>query len=280
MGSAPERTYLFDNAAATAAPMHAYLSEILDPWTRKSIADTGTVYSGARCLDLGAGLGMVTAHLSDLVGPDGHVVAVDADPRHLDRWLTEYPNVEIIQADLRADPLPDGPWDLIVARSVLPWLPERECIACRAAGQLAVGGVLLTIDFRSAWDTCLLACTERYRQDAADLFRRYHRSFTSAMAAVRHEGRWWQQAFGAFRAAGLAEVVTRQYSKSWDGGSPGCMLPITTTTERQDALVEADAGHDHPMAAADFDRLREILHDPETTILGLPIYATAGRRTH
>ena len=37
-----------------------------------------------RVLDLGTGLGHVAAEVADLVGPEGHVVGVDVDPRMLE----------------------------------------------------------------------------------------------------------------------------------------------------------------------------------------------------
>ena len=53
------------------------LHDIYGPGTRRVLLDAG-LRRGMRVADIGCGVGMVTAQLAELVGPEGHVVGVDA----------------------------------------------------------------------------------------------------------------------------------------------------------------------------------------------------------
>ena len=82
--------------------------------------------------------------LADQAGPDGHVLATDIDTSWIDGMA---PHVEVRQHDIARDDLPSGVFDLIHARLVLCWIPERDKALRRMAGALRPGGWLLIEDF-------------------------------------------------------------------------------------------------------------------------------------
>ena len=65
------------------------------------LIDQISIEKGAIVLDLGCGTGYLTKLLSERVGPEGKVVAVDPDGERLKIAREKYssPNIEYIQAD-------------------------------------------------------------------------------------------------------------------------------------------------------------------------------------
>lgn len=95
---------------------------------------------GHRCLEVGAGTGSVARTLADLVGPEGHVLAIDRDVRFLDDLPAA---VEVRCADVMADDLPQAQFDLVHARLLVAHLhPHRHALR-RLAAAVAPGGWLL-----------------------------------------------------------------------------------------------------------------------------------------
>jgi ubiquinone/menaquinone biosynthesis C-methylase UbiE len=77
-----------------------------------------------RCLEVGTGGGTVAAWLAERVGPDGEVLATDLDLTVARERV--HPAVTFHVHDLRADPLPEGHFDLVYARLLVAWLSERH----------------------------------------------------------------------------------------------------------------------------------------------------------
>jgi SAM-dependent methyltransferase len=104
--------------------------------------------AGQRVLDLGCGSGDFTATVADLVGPGGHVVGLDAQPSMLDQArAVARPNQSFVEgpaqhlSDLLAG---EAPFDVVLSRSVLHWVPAGELpgIWRAAAAALRPGGWL------------------------------------------------------------------------------------------------------------------------------------------
>ncbi len=123
---------------------------VLAPATRMIFAAAG-IRARMRVLDLGCGGGDVAFVAADLVGPDGHVVGVDRSPDALgrarlraeQRGLTQ---VEFVEGDIH-DPAPDGPFDAIVGRLILMYVPDPAAVLRRQATVLRAGGLVVPIEF-------------------------------------------------------------------------------------------------------------------------------------
>jgi SAM-dependent methyltransferase len=91
--------------------------------------------------------------LAEHVGPTGHVVATDVDTRDLARL--EIPNLEVIEHDIREDPLATfqpGSFDLVCSRLMLFHLRGRQEQAIRQmVACLRPGGWL--VDEDANWGT-------------------------------------------------------------------------------------------------------------------------------
>ena len=105
--------YLLTNDAPEAMDRFTAFAALFDPSTFRHLDGLG-VAPGWRCWEVGAGGTSVVQHLSDRVGPGGHVLASDINLS----WAGEAaaPNVEILEHDVASDPPPEGPFDLVHAR--------------------------------------------------------------------------------------------------------------------------------------------------------------------
>jgi SAM-dependent methyltransferase len=119
------------------------LEERYDAVTRDRLNRSDDL-TGARCLEVGAGAGSVTRMLAELVGPTGHVVALDLDPRFLaDLRCAE---VTVRQHDIVNDELERDSYDLVHCRALLLHLSDPMRALRRMVAALRPGGMLLVED--------------------------------------------------------------------------------------------------------------------------------------
>lgn len=124
------------------------LEEFLDPITQPALVEAG-VRPGARVLEVGPGAGSMLRWLSDKVGADGEVVAIDINPRFVKD--IDLPNVTVLEADLMDPPSDLGEFDVVYTRYVLLHLPDTFA-AARSLKQLTRPGgsvVVVDIDWRT-----------------------------------------------------------------------------------------------------------------------------------
>ncbi len=98
------------------------------------------IEKGATVLDLGCGTGYLTKVLSERVGPEGKVVAVDPDGERLKiaRENHSAGNIQYIQADDQT--FPTGQYDLVFCNIVIHWIRDKEAAMKRIHENLRPGG--------------------------------------------------------------------------------------------------------------------------------------------
>jgi tRNA (cmo5U34)-methyltransferase len=85
-------------------------------------------FAPARVLELGMGTGETTRRLIE-AHPDAWVTGLDSSPDMVFRARQEYDDVQLARMQ---DPLPDGPWDLVIAVLSLTQLDDAQLQAlCR-----------------------------------------------------------------------------------------------------------------------------------------------------
>ena len=122
---------------------------VVAPATRMIFAAAG-IRSGMRVLDLGCGVGDVAFVAADLVGPDGYVVGVDRSPEMLARARLRagqrgLAQVQFVEGDIH-DPAPGGPFDALVGRLILMYVPDPAAVLRRQATVLHAGGLVVPIE--------------------------------------------------------------------------------------------------------------------------------------
>jgi SAM-dependent methyltransferase len=122
----------------------------LAPATRAIFAAAG-LRPGMRVLDLGCGAGDVAFVAADLVGRDGHVVGVDRSPQAVARARFRagqrgLPQVQFVEGDIH-DPAPGGPFDAVIGRLVLMYVPDPAAVLRQQSTVLRPGGLVAPIEF-------------------------------------------------------------------------------------------------------------------------------------
>jgi 2-polyprenyl-3-methyl-5-hydroxy-6-metoxy-1,4-benzoquinol methylase len=255
--------YSFNNGSAHAVDQMRCLAEVLDETTRRHLRQSGDL-KGARCLDIGAGSGTISAWLAEAVGPDGNVTATDLDPRHLHHLKD---TVSVLRHDIRTDPIPAF-YDLIHARLVLLHLPERVAIVKRLAKALRPHGRLVITEWQSAADDLVL----RSRKPAdAELFTRFNAAFVQSLIGNGADNNWATQVSPVMRDAGLVDVAVHTDTQPWAGGTAGCLLLYSNSYHLEPALRAAG------LTGEDLDGVRTLLTDPDFVIGGYLSHTTIGR---
>ena len=117
--------------------------------TRRLLLDAG-LRRGMLAADLGCGVGMVTGLLSKLVGPEGHVVGIDASAAQLAQARERMPagatNFRFVEASATDTGLPPASFDLVYCRFLLLHLPEPERALCEMGALLKPNGILVCED--------------------------------------------------------------------------------------------------------------------------------------
>jgi SAM-dependent methyltransferase len=260
-------TYALPNAQQGASSMLDCLSPILDPSTMELLAPL--VPFGGRCLELGAGNGSIAGWLAGTVGRGGRVIATDINTDHVRVDVRAQPQVEIIRHDLRRDPLPTEPFDLVHARLLLAHLPERDTLLPTLARTLAPGGALVIEEWGGAGPGRVLSSPW---PETAELYDRYQKALMAMFTTAGNDPTWATRIHTAMTDAGLSEVRTRVHARSWTGGTAGCQLPIAVSGQVRKQLPA------HGLDAGDLDLLRHHLRDPDVVVLGNLTWSTVGRR--
>jgi SAM-dependent methyltransferase len=100
------------------------------------------VEPGSRCLEVGAGGGSIALWLAERVAPHGKVVATDVETDFLEAVAAGVSTLEVLRHDLTTDELPTG-FDLVHARWLVEWLPDKRHALRQMTAALRPGGVLL-----------------------------------------------------------------------------------------------------------------------------------------
>lgn len=255
--------YVLDNDNRAASPMLDTLSAILDPLTRRRLAEAG-IAPGGRCLEIGAGNGSVAVWLADQVGAGGSVLATDINPVR----IPDHPRVRVLRHDIGVDDPLEGPFDLIHARLVLAHLPAREEIVQELVGWLRPGGALLVEDW-GQWVGPLLTSP---CHGAGVLYRRYQDALLEVFQQAGNDPGWARRTAGVLGRCGLAGVDVLAEARSWTGGTAGCRLPVIMCEQVRQPLLAAG------LAPDELVELVRVLQNPATAVLGNVTLSSIGRR--
>jgi SAM-dependent methyltransferase len=140
--------YALATGEAAAYRLHL-LHEVYGPGTRRVLLEAG-LRRGMRVADLGCGVGMVTALLANLVGPEGHVVGIDMSAAQLAQARVRLnghgANTSFVEASATDTGLPPESFDLVYCRFLLIHLPEPERALREMRALLKPGGILVCED--------------------------------------------------------------------------------------------------------------------------------------
>jgi ubiquinone/menaquinone biosynthesis C-methylase UbiE len=117
----------------------AWRPVVLNCWKNAGVAP------GSRVLDVGAGPGYATVDLAEIVGPTGHVVAVERSSNFVNAIRNavrtqSLSNVDVHELDLMNDNLPRGPFDFTWCRWVLCFVSDPNLLVKKISSVTRQGG--------------------------------------------------------------------------------------------------------------------------------------------
>jgi len=257
-------TYLLDNAAPEAPERFDALSALFDRGSIQHLEDRG-VGRGWNCLEVGGGGGSIAAWLAARVGPTGHVLVTDLDPRFLD--ASKFSNLEVRRHNIVTDPLPDAAFDLIHARLVLAIIPEPEKVLARLVAALKPGGWIVEEEFDTQplhGDLLLMP---------GEVHLKTRTAFLRLLDEQGIERRWGRLVYGRMRALGMVDVRAEAHLSMWHGGSAGTSLVRANLEQLRDALIAG--GH---VTEEELEEDIARLDDPEFMTPSSIMWTTWGRR--
>jgi ubiquinone/menaquinone biosynthesis C-methylase UbiE len=104
---------------------------------------------GMHVLDAGCGSGAITVGIAERIGPDGHVIGTDNNPRLIGearRCYGHVPGLSFETADLYSLPYRDR-FDIVCASRVLQWLSDPLLALKQMKRAAKRGGKVLVLDY-------------------------------------------------------------------------------------------------------------------------------------
>jgi 2-polyprenyl-3-methyl-5-hydroxy-6-metoxy-1,4-benzoquinol methylase len=259
MTETAEAPYAWDNAWEEARRRLDLLEQSWDPGSQELLRKAG-VGPGWRCLEVGGGGGSIVRWLCDAVGPEGSVVTVDLDTRFLD--AIDAKNLEVIQANVVTDGLPDGPFDLVHTRAVLMHIPERDALLPELIGRLRPGGTLVLeeCDFHS------FDCAE------SEAYREFFRRFGAILqTVVGMESKWARGLPVRLAQLGLHDLRCQAITAIYPGRSVEAQFYRVTLIQAREVLLA------HGVSELEFDEVLGWLDDETQWFPGPAMVEVTGR---
>jgi SAM-dependent methyltransferase len=256
--------YEYDHAWTMERVRLAGLETALDPGTRDHLTRLG-VGPGSRCLEIGAGGGSVAFWLAGRVAPGGVVVATDLETDFLESEARRYPTLEVLRHDIAAEDPPTG-FDVVHARWVVEWLPDKRLALRRMVSALRPGGVLLTEDpdFVTIYGS----------GDSAAVRRVFVHAMRHLESTCPVECGYGARAMGDLLAVGLEDVQAEGRCPIVRGGTPLAADFLRLTIEKlREPVLAAGA-----VTAEEFAQAVAALQDPDVTVVAPMTVAAWGRR--
>ena len=260
--------YLFDNASEREARARmAALAAQHNDATFRYMEKCG-ITLGWNCLEIGAGDGSVARWMATKVGPAARVLATDIDLRFVDSSANPA-NMDVRIHDIVTGSLPEGAFDLIHARLVLVWLPERLTVLDKLVNALKPGGWLLIEDYDTLLVPAELATPDP--ADAAKFAKMKHAMFELlTRSGLGHT--YARELHHRLRERGLLQVENYGAIATFAGGSPGADLQQANFRQVHKAAIEAGL-----VSEAEFQEVISLLSNPHFTAFTPTMFSVMGR---
>jgi len=162
-----------DEIERLALQHRVWRPHVLAAWQRAGIG------RGSRVLDIGAGPGYATFDLAEIVGPGGHVTAVERSRNFVDALNASVrtrglANVEVHQLDLMNDELPANNYDFAWCRWVAMFVTDPARLIAKLTASLVRGGIAIFHEYAqySTWRLSpRLSAQEEFIRRVTDTWR-------------------------------------------------------------------------------------------------------------
>ncbi len=208
--------------------------------------------------------------LSDRVGPTGHLLVTDVDPRFLDKVLADLVNVEVMKHDIGTETLPTADFDFVHARLVLQHVPDWETGLGNMVNSLRSGGTILVEDF----DNLALGWTESAGSAAA--IEQYRKLANARLQIFREHGvhdKIGRQLPAALLSQGIHGIGFEPTVSIRKGASAGAELDRANLQQlRHEILAE------RILSPEEFDDALQVFDDPTWSRISPLMVSAWGRK--
>ncbi|WP_321476242.1 methyltransferase domain-containing protein [uncultured Paludibaculum sp.] len=170
---------------------------------------------GLSVLDVGCGVGSITAGIAEAVGPTGHVVGIDRDAAHVESARARYGHVAHLRFELGdATSLEfHGEFDIVTAARTLQWIADPRAAVSRMTRAAKRDGVVVVLDYNHAENA--------WSPEPPREFRAFYQAFLNWRAARGWDNQMARNLPALFSAAGLVEVETSIEDEVVERDTPG-----------------------------------------------------------
>lgn len=258
--------YVYDQAWRHERVRLQGIETMFDAITREQLLAVGLA-PGWRCLEVGLGAGSVARWMASVVGPGGHVVATDLDPRFLEADAA----LEVRRHDIVGDELEHDAFDLVHSRMVLEHIPERDRALVRMIEATRPGGWVIVEDLDLGGPMVPAIARSVGDHELAAIFERVLRGFETFMTAAGADLEYGARLPSAFDAAGLQDVYAESRSR--------LLRPAENDFARLSLEVLREPLIGAGLVTGDeVERLRTRLDDPRASMMSLYLVSARGRR--
>ncbi len=244
--SEPKDTYILETGEAGAKRL-ALQNELMFKQSTDHLKDAGLT-SGQVIYDVGCGSGEMTIYMARVVGPSGHVFAIDQSEAQLEivkRKLKEegLENITCIQADMTSAHIPcQKPADLVFARFLLMHVKTPQTAIKNMENLLKPNGLLVLEEPESSSSR-----SEDGSNDLAELVR-------AKMAMGKRRGVDFDigsKLKGIVEEMGLQDISQKEYQHLLDAATAQSMLELSFNEWGRKAVDEKS------ISQAEFEKLLE-----------------------
>jgi ubiquinone/menaquinone biosynthesis C-methylase UbiE len=187
---------------------------------------------GMHVLDAGCGSGAITVGIAERIGPDGHVIGTDNNPRLIGearRCYGHVPGLSFETADLYSLPYRDR-FDIVNASRVLQWLSDPLLALKQMKRAAKRGGKVLVLDYNHE--------KIRWHPSPPESMLHFYRQFLRWRADAGMDNAVADHLEQLFRKCELAGITVTDQSERVRRGEPGFAEGIRIWAE-----VAASRGH-------------------------------------
>lgn len=269
-GQYDDRYVMSHNPDDAESARLALLEANNDPDSRQNLLALG-LGTGCRCLEVGSGRGAMARWLADQVGPTGHVVAADINPRFL--GAIAGPNLEVRQLNIVTDELETGAFDLVFSRAVLEHLAEYGRALDRMVAALKPGGVIYIEDGDYSGDFARVMASGGKPGEAEHFTRTLRHIMGSLDIRGVHNPHLGRRLSLEFEARGLVDVGNVGVVRVSGPADPMTRFWALTVRHAQPNLVSQGI-----VSEEDIQRMLRVFEDPAMRWVPITMCCAWGRR--